>query len=512
MKIINTDILVIGSGIAGLSFAIKAASLGKVAIITKANCSTSNTQLAQGGIACVLDERDTFKNHIADTILAGDGHCNISTVENIVKNAPKMIQDLISLGIKFNKNPNSSLELGKEGGHSNHRIVHVNDESGLAIINTLLEKARSINNIQFFEYHFAIDLIKEKNVCTGALVFDIQKEEEVIFNSQLTILATGGAGQVFEQTTNPEIATGDGFAMAHNVGAKMEDMEFVQFHPTVLFHPKANGFLITEALRGFGAELVLPNGKPFMQKYHPSGSLAPRDIVSRAMFTEMKNQQKPCVFLDARFLDASELRKKFPGINKRCLELEIDITIDLIPVAPAAHYICGGVVTDLNGNTNISNLIALGEVACTGLHGANRLASNSLLEGLVLAENAFQNNNKNFYKIPKNKVVFNIKQKTLKSKADKDLIRNLKEKTRVIMWNNAGIKRNKTDMRFAIDAISDIDHSVNNLLNSYRLSEDLLELRNIIITAKLILLSAIKRTKSLGTHFIEEKPSIINHN
>jgi L-aspartate oxidase len=512
MKIINTDILVLGSGIAGLSFAIKAATLGKVAIVTKSNCASSNSQLAQGGIACVLDEGDTFKNHIADTLKAGDGHCNISTVENVVKNAPQMIQDLISLGIKFNTNPNSTLELGKEGAHSNHRIVHVNDESGLAIVNALLEKARGINNIQFYEYHFGIDLLKEKNVCTGAIVFDIKQEEEVIFNSQITILATGGAGQIFEQSTNPEIATGDGFAMAHSAGAKIDDMEFVQFHPTVLYHPKANGFLITEALRGFGAELVSPDGKPFMQKYHPLGSLAPRDIVSRAMFAEMQSQQLPSVFLDARFLDATELKKKFPGIYKRCLELEIDITKELIPVAPAAHYMCGGVVTDINGKTNIINLFALGEVACTGLHGANRLASNSLLEGLVFAENAFQNCKLHFIKIPKRAVMFNQKQSNQNGKGERELIAGIKQKIRVIMWKNVGIKRNKADMLFALEAISEIDSSVTHLLNTIRLSQDLLELRNLTITAKLILESALKRSKSLGTHFIEEKSLFIKPN
>lgn len=505
MNKIETDILVLGSGIAGLSLAIKAASIGNVCIVTKAACIESNTRLAQGGIACVWDETDSFKKHIDDTLIAGDGHCNIIAVNTVVQNAPKMIQDLMSLGVKFNKNKDNSLELGREGGHSNHRIVHINDESGLAIVNALLEKARSIKNISFYEHHFAIDLLKKEETCTGALVWDIKKEGTVIFNSRLTILATGGAGKVFEQTTNPDIATGDGYAMANNIGADLADMEFVQFHPTSLFHPNANGFLISEALRGFGAELVLPDGKRFMQNYHILGSLAPRDIVSRAIYTEMQKNHLSCLFLDARSLPSVELINKFPAIYQKCLLLDIDITKNLIPIAPAAHYICGGVVTDINGRTNIKGLYALGEVACTGLHGANRLASNSLLEGLVFAENAFQNIKNNLHDHPFKKIMQDdISDNFRNNIGEQNIIKKLKQNVGEIMWKYAGIKRNQKNMLLAYDKLGLIEDTYTELSLTTISTPDLLELRNIIITAKLIMGFAINRSESLGTHFLEE--------
>ncbi len=512
MKNIETDVLVLGSGIAGLSFAIKAAELGSVCIVTKAASSNSNTWLAQGGIACVWDEKDNFNNHIQDTLLAGDGHCNVSTVETVVKNAPNMIRDLMSLGVHFNKETNNTLELGREGGHSKHRIVHINDESGMAIVNVLLEKARSIKNIRFYEHHFAVDLIKEESICIGAYVLDSKNNEAVIFNSKFTVLATGGAGQVYNHTTNPEIATGDGIAMAYNIGAKIDDMEFVQFHPTALYHPKSNGFLISEALRGFGAVLVLPNDKPFMDKYHPLGSLAPRDIVSRAMYSEMQACKLPCLYLDARKLPSKDLKNKFPGIYQKCLRLGIDITSDLIPVAPAAHYMCGGVHTNINGQTTVNNLFAIGEVACTGLHGANRLASNSLLEGWVFAENAYQNIKKTIDNIPlKKTAVVNYLNSVNNLVEDENEIRLLKEKIRNIMWIHAGIKRNISAMKTAYLALEKIEHSVLLLLEKNKSFLPLLELRNIITSAKIIMLAASKRNKSIGTHFVEDQP-ILNNN
>lgn len=503
MKKIETDILVLGSGIAGLSFAIKAATLGNVAIVTKAACSESNTRLAQGGIACVWDKSDNFQKHIEDTLIAGDGHCKILAVETVIKNAPNMIRELMELGINFNKANDNSLELGREGGHSNNRIVHINDESGLAVVNVLLQKARSLKNIKFYEHHFAIDLIKKEDVCAGAFVWDIKNKEEILFNSRLTILATGGAGKVYEQTTNPEIATGDGFAMAYNIGAKLADMEFVQFHPTSLFHPKANGFLISEALRGFGAELVLHDGKSFMQNYHPSGSLAPRDIVSRAIFSEMQKHNLKCLYLDARSLPETELRKKFPSINQKCFELGIDISNDLIPVVPAAHYLCGGVVTDINGLTNINNLYALGEVACTGLHGANRLASNSLLEGLVFAEYAFQDIKNKLPNIRFKKVIPQYLANNFGTqKVDGKFVKDLKHQIGILMWKYVGIMRKSIEMKKALLMLKDIGKITDSLLMENNQSSELLELRNIIITAKLITLSALNRSKSLGTHFI----------
>ena len=501
MKKIETDILILGSGVAGLSFAIKASSLGKVIILTKAKSSDSNTFLAQGGIACVLNRNDNFERHIEDTLIAGGGHCNPFTVEYVVKKAPKMIEELMSIGVGFNKEKDQSLELGKEGGHSHNRIVHVKDQSGMAVENALLNKARSIKNIVFYEDCFAIDLVKDEKTCLGVIALDKVKNEQVFFNSRVTILATGGAGQVYEQTTNSEIATGDGYAMASNIGAQISDMEFIQFHPTVLYHPDSNGFLISEALRGFGAELVLPDGIPFMQKYHLLGSLAPRDIVSRAIYTEMQNQQLPCVYLDARSLPKKEMLNNFPSINETCLRFGINITEHLIPVVPAAHYICGGVVTDINGSTNIVNLYAIGEVACTGLHGANRLASNSLLEGLVFAENAFLHLKNNFNRLVLKDIL--VENSYVSDQTDHGNLTIMRHQITELMWENAGINRNMSNLKTAFEKLNNIDFSIRVLLSQHNLTPELLELRNISITAKLILDFAMKRGKSLGTHFID---------
>ncbi|MFI5221640.1 MAG: L-aspartate oxidase [Bacteroidia bacterium] len=506
MKKIETDILVLGSGIAGLSFAIKAASIAKIAVVTKAACSETNTRLAQGGIACVWDEQDNFEQHLQDTLIAGAGHCNKDAVKLIVSKAPEMIRELMKLGVHFSEDKDHRLELGREGGHSRNRIVHVNDRSGMAVENILIEQARKNPNISFYEFHFAIDLLKSNDYCTGAVVLDLKKGEQVVFVSKATILATGGAGQVYEQTTNPEIATGDGHAMAHNAGAKIADMEFMQFHPTALYHEKANGFLISEALRGFGAELVLPGGKRFMKVYHPGGSLAPRDVVSRAIFTEMKKNSLPCIFLDATFLPAEELIEKFPSIYENCLSLGIDITRDPIPVVPAAHYICGGVASDLNGQTNISGLYALGEVSCTGVHGANRLASNSLLEGLVFADQAYKHISTLIKNLNLEKTQPGFPESPVSHEnADPKFISDLREKIRKEMWLHVGINRNNADLQSAFKVIDSISQTAVEMVKKYKLTRELLELRNLSVTAKLIVESALNRKESLGTHFIEEK-------
>lgn len=509
MKIINTDILVLGSGIAGLSFAIKASSLGKVSIITKAASAESNTRLAQGGIACVWDKEDDFKKHINDTLVAGAGHCNVEAVEMMVNKAPEMIRELINAGVHFDLQKNKSIELGKEGGHSQNRILHISDRSGMAIENVLVEKAKSLSNIQFYEYHIAVDLIKQDNRCTGAVIWDKLNNEVVYFNSKVTVLATGGAGQVYAHTTNPSIATGDGYAMAYLTGAKLSDMEFVQFHPTALFHPGANGFLISEALRGFGAELVLPDRTRFMSRYHHMGSLAPRDIVSRAIVAEMKKNHIQCVYLDATFLNKEELTGKFPSIYETCLSLNIDITRQFIPVIPATHYMCGGVVTDRNGATNIDGLYAIGEVACTGVHGANRLASNSLLEGLVFAHAAYENITKNISQISTEQTDelsygFNNSGKSV----DAFTVSYLKNKVQNLMSENAGIIRNPKSLKSTGELLENILESVTKLIGKYRISQELIELRNITVTAKLIVSAALSRRKSIGTHYIEETSTI----
>jgi len=507
MKKTKTDILILGSGIAGLSLAIKASSLGKVSVVTKAACSESNTRLAQGGIACVWDEQDNFLKHIEDTLTAGAGHCKREAVELMVKTAPQRIQELAELGVPFTSSGSKKFELGREGGHSHNRILHIDDQSGMAIENVLIEKARSITNIEFFEYHFAAGLLKdENNKCTGAVVLDTKNTEMHLFNSKVTVLATGGAGQVYEQTTNPLIATGDGYAMASLAGAKLKDMEFVQFHPTSLFHPQANGFLISEALRGFGAELVLPDGTMFMKKYHKLGSLAPRDIVSRSIFTEMKKHQIPCVYLDATSHKSEELLKKFPSIYKMCFQLGIDISEELIPVVPSAHYMCGGVLADLNGLTSIENLFAIGEVSCTGVHGANRLASNSLLEGLVFADQAFKYIRKNRTELfAVNASDPCIDYPYLDKQADKREIEYLKSDLRKMMWEKVGITRNTKELIVAKSIIEESENRIANWLSKNTLNEDLLSLRNMVITSKIIIESTLKRKESMGTHFIEEK-------
>ncbi len=511
MKIISTDVLVLGSGIAGLSFAIKAASFAKVAVITKSEIAESNTRYAQGGIACVLDDKDDFKKHIQDTLIAGAGHCNESAVEMMVTKAPEMIKELMNIGVEFDTNNKKLLELGREGGHSHNRIVHVNDMSGQAVENALIKKAKANSNIKFYENHFAAELLKNGEVCVGASVWDVVHEEYLTFESKYTVLATGGAGQVYIQTTNPEIATGDGCAMAYKAGAKIGDMEFVQFHPTALFHQNANGFLISEALRGFGAELVLPSGKPFMKKYHPHGSLAPRDIVSRAIFSEMQKYATDFVYLNARHLSAKALVEKFPVIYSTCLSLNIDITKDLIPVMPAAHYMCGGVLTDLTGATNIENLYAIGEVACTGVHGANRLASNSLLEGLVFADRAFYAIKDKISKFEKSKILLDqVPVTNFSNIADEFTLQYLKNKVRQIMWNDAGIIRNKANMTSAYRSLDQIEHTINGLCHRYKPSSNLFALRSIVITAKLIMDAAIKRNNSIGSHYIENKSAVKN--
>lgn len=503
MKIINTDILVLGSGIAGLSFAIKAAELGKVCIATKAACAESNTRLAQGGIASVQGKDDSFKSHIQDTITAGAGHCDVSAVEMVVKKAPKMINELYEMGVKFNLSQNNSLDLGKEGGHSHNRIVHVEDRSGMAVENILLKKARENKNITFYEYHFAIDFVKKNKKCSGAIVWDIKKNADIFFKSKITVLATGGAGQVYKITTNPPIATGDGIAMAYNAGVKINDMEFVQFHPTSLFHPKANGFLISEALRGFGAELTLKDGNPFMNKYHEKGSLAPRDVVSRAIFNEMKKNKTECLYLNATFLDSENLKKNFPSIYNTCLGFGIDITKQLIPIVPAAHYICGGVTTNLHGQTSLDRLFALGEVSCTGLHGANRLASNSLLEGLVFADAAINFISKNFNKISVNEKIeitdFSSGKIELKSNKKIEVLEN---KIRKTMWKFVGIIRKPENLKKVEIVLDNIEKRTNDLLLKYRKNQELIELRNLLITSKIITTAALKRKHSLGTHFV----------
>ncbi|HEX2955625.1 MAG TPA: L-aspartate oxidase [Chitinispirillaceae bacterium] len=511
----RSDFIIIGSGIAGLTFAIHAARYGTVTMITKKSDTESNTNHAQGGIACVLDPLDSFESHINDTMTTGKGLSNLETVNILVKEGPDRIADLIKWGALFSKSAEQSipfnLDLGKEGGHSCNRIVHANDLTGSEVERILLEKAKCNPNIRILEHHCAIDLITEhqigkphtKHHCLGVYVLDTVSNTIEPHLSKITCLSTGGSGRVYLHTTNPDIATGDGIAIAYRAGARIANMEFIQFHPTTLFHEKAESFLISEALRGFGAILRNKSGEDFMERYHPLKSLAPRDIVAQAIDNEMKISGEPCVYLDIRHVDASKTKKHFPHIYAQCKKFGIDITKDLIPVVPAAHYMCGGIVVDINGNTDIVNCYACGEVAHTGVHGANRLASNSLLEALVFSKRAADDAG------AKLKSIKIIKQADVPPWDDRGTIateewillsHNFKE-IQTVMWDYVGIVRSNIRLERALRRITLLEKEIKEFYKRTKVTAPLLELRNVVTTAKLIVTSAIKRKESRGLHF-----------
>src|SRR5208337_4134971 len=394
------DYLVIGSGIAGLTFALKAARSGSVAIVTKKERLETSTNYAQGGIASVFGQDDSFGLHVQDTLDAGDGLCHPEIVDLVVGTGPERIRDLVEIGVQFNRTGNN-FDLGREGGHSRNRILHAQDMTGKAVEKVLMDAVESSPNITIFEHHMVLDLViqhhsmktgslylHQRDICRGAYILDTAADQVHTFAANAVLLCTGGAGKVYLYTSNPDVATGDGLAIAYRAGAKLANLEFVQFHPTCLYHPAAKNFLISEAVRGEGGRLIDRRGRAFMEKYHPLKDLAFRDIVARAIDSEMKTTGDDCVFLDISHKDSEFVKERFPNIYQKCLSLGIDITKDPIPVVPAAHYMCGGIVTNSSGRTTIRNLYALGECACTGLHGANRLASNSLLEAMVFAHAA----------------------------------------------------------------------------------------------------------------------------
>ncbi len=518
----NVDFLIIGSGIAGLCYAINAAKYGSVILITKKNDSECNTNYAQGGIACVLDTNDTFESHIHDTLTTGKGLCNEEAVQILVSEGPSRIKDLVNWGVNFSKTQTDgnqySLHLGKEGGHSKSRIVHANDLTGKVVEETLLKYARENRSIQIFEHFCAIDLITDYHIskksglptrCYGAYVLDTISKSIFAIQSKITCLSTGGAGKVYLNTTNPEIATGDGIGIAYRAGALISNMEFIQFHPTTLYHEKANSFLITEALRGYGAVLRDKAGKEFMDKYHPMKSLAPRDIVARAIDNEMKISGELCVYLDIRHAPAAKTRAHFPNIYSQCKEFGIDITKDLIPVVPAAHYICGGIKVDVNGKSSIENLYACGEVACTGIHGANRLASNSLLEALVYSKRASNDAGTRLKST-------NFIQSALIPEWDDSgtidneewilLSHNFKE-IQSVMWDYVGIVRSNVRLGRALRRIQLLEKEIDNFYRRTKVTARLLELRNLVTTAKLIVTSAIQRKESRGLHYTTDYPN-----
>jgi L-aspartate oxidase len=511
------DHVVVGSGIAGLTYALKAAEKGKVAIVTKKSPSDSNTAWAQGGIACVTSSEDSIALHVRDTMVAGDGLCNEEVVRSIVAEGPERIEELVSLGMHFDERitPGGVREpdLGREGGHSKRRILHSKDATGLEIEKTLLAAVGSHPNITVLENHMAVDLITTgklgyamQDSCVGLYVLDGASGEVVTLRTDVTVLATGGCGRVYLYTTNPDIATGDGVAMAWRAGAAISNMEFMQFHPTCLYHPKAKSFLITEAVRGEGGVLVDGEGRRFMGKYDGRLELAPRDIVARAIDAEMKRTGSPCVYLDISHKPAEFVRQRFPTIYETCLGLGIDITRRPIPVVPAAHYQCGGVKTDLNGETTLRGLYAVGETACTGLHGANRLASNSLLEALVMAHRAEAKATRNHHRQGTEITLPEWRPGKVQDLDELVVIYHNWDEIRRLMWDYVGIVRTDKRLQRAATRLRNLQNEIQEFYWNFKITNDLLELRNLATAASLIVDCAISRKESRGLHYTLDYP------
>ena len=523
---IKTDFLVIGSGVAGLTFAIKVAEFGSVALVTKQSVMDSNTSFAQGGIASVFSKVDSFDLHIQDTLASGDGLCNEDVVDMVVKNGPDRIRELIDFGVHFNikekeQNKDIELDLGREGGHSRKRIVHAQDMTGLEIATVLVKHVKNHDRITLYENHIAIDLITRstrvkrglvttthEDRCLGAYILDTQTSQVKTFFAVSTMLSTGGAGKVYLYTSNPDVATGDGIAMGYRAGATLANLEFVQFHPTCLYHPEAKNFLISEAVRGEGAILIDSAGNRFMEKYDPQKDLACRDVVARAIDLELKKSGEASVFLDISHKKSEFVKDRFPNLYKKCLEFGIDMTKEPVPVVPAAHYMCGGVVTDMSGKTDINGLYATGETACTGLHGANRLASNSLVEALVYADKASM------------QAIKDIKTLNFESEpappswdevgtVDSDetiMVSHNWDEIRRLMWNYVGIVRSDKRLERARRRIENIQKEIEEYYWNFRVSSDLIELRNIATVAEMIVRCARHRKESRGLHYNIEYP------
>jgi len=515
------DFLVIGSGVAGLSFALRVAEQGSVAVVTKKSSAESNTNYAQGGIAAVMDAADSPESHIADTLDAGAGLCDPHVVDVVVREGPDRIRDLIALGAQFTRQ-NGRLHLGREGGHSAHRIVHAADTTGREIEHALLDRVRQHPNIKLFEYHFAVDLITEHHLgqhvsrirpdihCFGAYVLNEESGAVDTFLAKVTLLATGGSGRVYLHTTNPSIATGDGVAMAYRAKARVANMEFVQFHPTSLHHPDANSFLISEAVRGAGGKLFNQGGERFMSRYDRREELAPRDIVARAIDEQLKQRGEEYVLLDISHRPATEIIEQFPFIYETCLGFGIDITSQPIPVVPAAHYQCGGVLTDLYARTSIQQLYACGEVACTGLHGANRLASNSLLEALVFGHRAVEPAIADAAAGSWNQDVPPWDDAGTERPQEWILVSHNEVELRRLMSDLVGIVRSSLRLSRAFRRTHLLHEETEDFYRRSRVSTGLCELRNMIAVAYLIIRSARMRHESRGLHYMLDYPETVD--
>lgn len=508
------DVLILGSGLGGMTIALQLAEKLKVGLITKRALRDGGSGWAQGGIAAVLDDSDSIELHIRDTQVAGAGLCDLDATRFIVENSKEAIDWLIEMGVPFTKDEAGETSyhgyhLTREGGHSHRRIIHAADATGAAVIDTLAIKVAAHPNITVLEEHIAVDLITDKaanNRCIGAYVYSKEEDQVETILAPFTVLATGGAGKVYLYTTNPDVATGDGIAMGWRAGCRVSNMEFIQFHPTCLYHPHAKSFLITEAVRGEGGILRLPDGTRFMPQHDERAELAPRDIVARAIDFEMKRGGFDCVYLDISYKPAAFVKEHFPNIYQRCLELGIDITKEPIPVVPAAHYTCGGLVTDLAGRTDVNGLYGVGEVACTGLHGANRLASNSLLECMVLgkaaAEDILTQTPQALPQVPE------WDESRVTDPDEEVVISHNWDELRRFMWDYVGIVRTNKRLERAQHRIELLKSEIHEFYRNFRVSNDLIELRNLVTTAELIVRCALARKESRGLHYSRDYPKI----
>ena len=505
------DALIIGSGASGLALALSLAKQLKVAIICKNAVTEGSTYYAQGGIAVVLDEEDSIASHIEDTMSAGAGLCHKDAVQFTIENSKAAIDWLVAQGVQFDlqEGDQGGFHLTREGGHSHRRIIHSADATGRAVSTTLIGRAVAEPNITFFEHHIAVDLIKQQGRCTGAYVLDRNRREVDSFQARYTVLATGGASRVYLYSSNPDGNSGDGMAMAWRAGCRVANMEFNQFHPTCLYHPRAKSFLITEAVRGEGGLLKLPDGERFMQHYDERGELAPRDVVARAIDHEMKRLGIDHVYLDISHKPADFIRQHFPTVSKQCLALGIDITRQAIPVVPAAHYTCGGIIVDNHGGTDIEGLLAIGETTFTGLHGANRMASNSLLECLVYARSASHFILDNINNIATPRPVPRWDDSRVTTSQEDVTISHSWHELRQVMWDYVGIVRSDKRLNRALARIQLIKKEVSDYYRRYHINSDLIELRNLVVVAEIIVHSAIARKESRGLHYTVDYPDLL---
>ncbi len=509
------DVLVIGSGAAGLSLALRLPARARVCVLSKGPLQEGNTFYAQGGISAVLNREDSIESHVADTMAAGAGLCDPEVVRFTVEHGPEAVQWLVDLGVPFTRgdgDDNSGFHLTREGGHRHRRVIHAADATGRAVETSLVDEVRRRENIDLFERHIAVDLITARRLgraddrCLGAYVLDRRNGRVEVFRARFVVLASGGASKVYLYTSNPDTATGDGIAMAWRAGCRVANMEFNQFHPTCLYHPKAKSFLITEAVRGEGGRLLLPDGRPFMQRFDPRGELAPRDIVARAIDHEMKRLGCDHVLLDISHKPAAFIREHFPTVYSRCLELGIDMTKEPIPVVPAAHYTCGGVRTDLHGRTDLAGLYTIGESACTGLHGANRMASNSLLECLVFAASAARDIDTQLDAVPMPPELPEWDESRVTDSDEEVVVSHNWDELRRFMWDYVGIVRTDKRLQRARRRVELLQHEIQEYYGNFRVTNDLLELRNLVQVAELIIRSAQMRKESRGLHYTLDYP------